>query len=150
MMEKLNVKEVLRSSGWFEGRKIDTARLERHYRAYGYVVFPAVLKFIKEFGVLQIVIEKSDAQVEWHHTDPELVVGDYYRHGRFKVEESYAGEKLIPVGEACNENLLLFVSESGKIYHSNGKLGDNAWKAWEALVNHIGFKDWGDLQRERV
>jgi hypothetical protein len=149
----LNVKAVLEASGWFAGRKIDTAALIELYRSYGYEVFPAVLRFIEEFGRLEIIVPSPDGQEdgtdERHHTDPELVVGDYYRHGRFAAEENYAGERLIPVGEVCNENLLLFVSESGKIYHSTGKLGDNAWEAWEALLNQTGFQDWGDLQSGR-
>ncbi|HYH01650.1 MAG TPA: SUKH-3 domain-containing protein [Bacillota bacterium] len=148
MSTKLDVTAILQNAGWFVGRRIDTAKLTEHYRKYGFEVFPALVRFMEEFGMLELVIPEPDqtGDPERHHTHPEWVVGDYYRYGCFQVEESYAGEKLIPVGEACNENLLLFVSESGKIYHSTGKLGDNAWEAWEALINQTGFQDWADLQ----
>ena len=151
MSTKFDVKAVLQNAGWFAGRKIATAKLMEHYRKYGFEVFPAVVRFIEEFGLLELVVPEPDrsGESERHHTNPQLVVGDYYRHGCFEVEERYAGEKLIPVGEVCNENLLLFVSESGKIYHSTGKLGDNPWEAWEALINRTGFLDWADLQKQR-
>jgi hypothetical protein len=153
MNQVVDVKEILRSSGWLEGRKIDTAAIEKHCNNYGFELFPNVLRFLEEFGMLDIVIErydKSGEKVERHSTDPLTVVGEYFRHGKFKTEEDYAGEKLVIVGEACNGNHLLFVSESGKVYCSTGKLGDNAWEAWEALINNKGFKSWGTLQRERT
>lgn len=149
---KLNVKEILISAGWFEGRKIDTSMITLHYKKYGFEVFPNVLQFLEEFGLLNIVIERPDKlgeKEDRHHTNPLIVVGDYYRHGKFKDEENYAGEKLVPVGNACNENLLLFVSESGRIYSSSGKIGDSPWEAFESLINHTGFKSWGTLYNER-
>lgn len=151
MSNKLDVKEVLKAAGWSEGRKIDTSQIKVHYQKYGYELFPTVLQFLEEFGMLKIVVDKPNnlgEKEERHHTDPQLVVGEYYKNGSFKTEENYAKEKLVPVGEACNENLLLFVSESGKIYHSTGKIGDTPWEAWESLINHTGFKDWGTLQKE--
>lgn len=147
-----DVKEILRSAGWYEGRKIDTSEIKRHYNQYGFELFPEVIKFLEEFGMLNIVIARPDRlgeKEERHHTNPLVVVGAYFRHGKFKSEENYAGERLVPIGMACNENLLLFVSESGKIYHGTGRIGETPWQAWESLINHTGFKDWGDLQRER-
>lgn len=100
--------------------------------------------------MLNIVIDRPDKlseKEERHHTNPLVVVGPYFRYGKFKSEEDYAGERLVLVGECCNENLLLFVSETGKIYHSTGKIGDTPLEAWESLINKTGFKSWGTLQR---
>lgn len=146
MGDMLDVKELLKSAGWFEGRKIDTSDMVKKYQQFGYKLFPAVLRFLEEFG--NISVENSISE-EQHHIIPEKVLCEYFKNGKFKDEERYAGERLVLVGEACNGNLLLFVSETGKVYHSTGKVGDTPWQAWESLINHTGFKDWGDLQRER-
>ena len=152
MSDSMNVKDILEAAGWYEGRKIDTSIIEKHYQEYGFQLFPEVLKFLEEFGMLNIVIERPNKlgeKEERHHTNPLMVVGAYFKHGKFKVEEDYAGERLVPVGKVSNENLLLFVSESGKVYSSTGKHGDTVWEAWNDLINNTGFKSWGILQRER-
>jgi hypothetical protein len=152
MDENLKTMNKLKDAGWFEGRRIDTSSIEKHYKDYGFELYPKVLKFLEEFGMLTIIIDKPDnlgEKEERHHTNPLTVVGPYFRYGKFKAEEDYARERLVPVGECCNENLLLFVSETGKIYHSTGKLGDTPWVAWEALIHNTGFVSWGTLQKER-
>ncbi|TYQ16567.1 UNVERIFIED_CONTAM: SUKH-3 immunity protein of toxin-antitoxin system [Acetivibrio alkalicellulosi] len=144
MSNRLDVKEVLKSAGWFEGRKIDTSDMEKKYKEFGYQLFSAVLKFLEEFGNLAIVNTELE---EHHHTSPEKVLCEYFKNGKFKDEERYAGERLVLVGETCDRNLLLFVSESGKIYNGTGKLGDSTWEAWEAIINKIGenYKAWGSF-----
>ncbi len=148
----LKVMDILKDAGWFEGRKIDASIIEKHYKEYGFELFPEVSRFLEEFGMLDVVIDRPERlgeKEERHHTNPLKVVGAYYRYGKFKDEEYFAGERLVPVGKCCNENLLLFVSETGKIYSSSGKLGDTPWEAWEALINKTGFVSWGTLQKQR-
>ncbi|HWT73915.1 MAG TPA: SUKH-3 domain-containing protein [Mobilitalea sp.] len=149
MSGNLKVYEILKEAGWYEGRRIDTSFIEKHYNKYGFELFPAVLHFLEEFGMLNITIDKHSENEERHHTNPLEVVGSYFRYGKFKVEEGYAGERLVPVGKCCNEYSLLFVSESGKIYYHTGKIGDSPWEAWETLINKTGFKTWGTLYKER-
>lgn len=142
MNGNLKVMDILKDAGWFEGRGIDTSIIEKHYKEYGFELFPKVLEFLEEFGMLNIVIAKPDRlgeKEERHHTNPLTVVGSYIRYGKFKEEEDYAGERLVPVGRCCNDYLLLFVSESGKIYHDSGKCGDTPWEAWESIINDTGF-----------
>lgn len=144
-----NTKDMLKDAGWYEGRKIDISAIERHYKEYGFEVFPEVKKFLEEFGMLEILVEYKNGKKQVHSTNPLKVVGDYFCHGKFSAEEYYAGERLVPVGQCCDGNLLLYVSELGKIYHDTGKCGDTFWEGWECLINKQGLVDWGTLQKER-
>ncbi len=49
MGDMLDVKELLKSAGWFEGRKIDTSDMRKKYQQFGYEHFPAVLRC---FGII--------------------------------------------------------------------------------------------------
>ncbi|NEN87294.1 SUKH-3 domain-containing protein [Paenibacillus elgii] len=127
--------KILRDSGWYEGRSIDTKEIEENLEKIGFFVFPEVKKFLKEFGNLVIEDTIND---ETHNTSVR-----FNSYGAFKAEEEYAQEKLVPVGLIDSDFLVLFVSESGKVYCSTGKLGDNATEAWERLIGGRGFKPWG-------
>lgn len=144
-MEYNNTLLVLEKSGWHKGRRVDVSELEENLLKLGYEVFEPVKFFLEEFGLLKIVDEKND---DFH--DTSVLLTNYFNNGSFKQLESYAGERLVPVGKICRGYQLLFVSESGKIYCDTGKLGDTPWEAWESLINHTGFKDWGDLQKEQL
>lgn len=144
MMTSEKTLQTLKKSGWFDGRVIDISNFESNLQKLGYEVFEPVKQFLKEFGMLKII----DSLEQTH--DTTKLFTDYFKHGKYKAEEDYSGERLVPVGSLSDGELLLFVSESGKIYCSTGKLGDNAWEAWEALINNKGFKSWGTFQRERT
>ncbi|MCM3700719.1 SUKH-3 domain-containing protein [Paenibacillus macerans] len=130
--------KILRDSGWYEGRNIDIKEIKEDLEQLGYVVFPKVEDFLREFG--DLVVEDT-VNEEIHNTSIRFT--NYYRHGGFKYEEKYAGEKLVPVGMIDSENLMLLVSESGKVYCSTGKLGDTAIEAWDHLISGYGMKLWG-------
>ncbi|MFF0829894.1 SUKH-3 domain-containing protein [Brevibacillus sp. NPDC003359] len=126
---------ILRNAGWYEGRNIDTKEIEEHLEKLGFIIYPEVKKFLIEFGDLVIEDTIND---ETHKTGVKIKSS-----GAFKAEEKYAQENLVPVGFIDSDNLVLFVSESGKVYCSTGKLGDNAKEAWENLIGGSGYKPWG-------
>ncbi|WP_028531949.1 SUKH-3 domain-containing protein [Paenibacillus sp. UNC217MF] len=132
--------KILRDAGWYEGRRIDIKEIEENLEKIGYTIFPEVKSFLREFGNLVIEDTIND---EIHNTS--IRITNYYKNRSFKSLEEYAGEKLVPVGMIDSDNLLLFVSESGKVYCSTGKLGDNATEAWERLIGGSGVKPWGYL-----
>lgn len=129
--------KILRNSGWYEGRNIDTKEIEENLEKLGFTIYPEVKKFLSEFGNLVIEDTIND---ETHNTGVK-----FRSQGAFKAEEKYAQENLVPVGFIDSDNLVLFVSESGKVYCSTGKLGDNAKEAWESLIGGSGFKPWGSF-----
>ena len=129
--------KVLNEAGWYEGRAIDTKEIEENLKQLGYNVFPSVQCFIKEFGNLEV---KDTINDEFHSTNIKFT--SYDKFGSFKNEENYAKEKLVPVGMINDNNLILFVSETGKIYCNIGKLGDTAMEAWEMLLNAGRIELW--------
>jgi len=88
---------------------------------------------MKEFGNLIIEDKIND---ETHTT--KIRFTDYYANGAFTSEEKYARERLVPVGKMDSEYLILFVSESGKVYCSTGKLGNSPIESWENLIGGRG------------
>lgn len=131
---------ILKESGWFEGRTIDISELESSLENIGYEVFEPVKQFLKEFGMLKIIDENGRT-----HSTSEIIT-PYFKNGKYKEIEKYAGEKLVPVGEVYEGNLLMFVSETGKIYHETGKLGDSGLEAWKRLFSGIGAISWDKLK----
>lgn len=129
--------EVLKGAGWYEERIINIKEIEENLEGLGYIVFLEVKNFLKEFGDLVIEDTIND---EIHNTSIRFT--SYDANGSFKTEEKYAGEKLVPVGMIDSGNLVLFVSESGGVYCSTGKLGENAKDAWENLINKGKFNPW--------
>lgn len=141
--------EALKEAGWYPGRKINTKQMEDYLISVGYKVFPAATAFLEEFGMLELNVLNKRAQISGigsaykrHHTNPEKAIGGYYKEGSFKQVEKYAGEKVIPVGEICNEGLMLFVTETGKICCETSKLGNDAWEAWDCIIQQKGFSGW--------
>lgn len=131
--------KILSESGWYEGRKIDITEFKDNLKQIGYTVFQPVKDFIEEFGDLVV---KDTINEEVHDTSVKFT--SYYANGSFKSEENYAQERLVPVGKVDSDYLILFVSESGKVYCSTGKLGDSAMEAWENLISGNGGTSWGE------
>jgi len=129
--------KILRDAGWYEGRKIDIKEIEENLKKLGYTIFPEVKSFLREFGNLVIEDTIND---ETHNTSMRFT--NNVNNGSFKLEENYAGEKLVPVGMIDSDNLMLFVSESGRVYISVGKLGENGKEAWENLINKGEVTRW--------
>lgn len=129
--------KILRDAGWYEGRRIDIKEIEENLEKLGYTVFPEVKSFLREFGNLVIEDTIND---ETHNTSIRFT--NNVNNGSFKLEENYAGEKLVPVGMIDSDNLMLFVSESGRVYISVGKLGENGKEAWENLINKGKVTRW--------
>ncbi|ANY65227.1 hypothetical protein BBD42_01085 [Paenibacillus sp. BIHB 4019] len=128
---------TLENAGWYEGRSINIEKIEENLKKLGYTIFEEAKPFLMEFGNLIIEDEENE---EVH--DTSIVFTDYYVYGSFKSEEKYAKEKLIPVGKIDSGYLILFVSETGKVYCSTGKLGDTPLEAWENLISGNGGQEW--------
>lgn len=110
-------------------------------------IFSAVKEFLAEFAMLEIAVPNPHAKeiiqkynfrkYDLHHTNVFKALGDagdYYCTTPF---EEFAKDKMIIVGKISNGNMWLMVLESGKFFCDSGKLGDNAWEAWETLCNPL-------------
>lgn len=137
MLVGKNTLEILEQAGWYEGRKIDISGIEENLKSIGYKLSEEAREFLREFGKLTII----DNDKRMHSTDESF--GDYFKHSKFKWVENYAGENMVLVGEIYDGNMLLFISDSGKVCSETGKLGDNGLEAFDRLLSGKGSLPWG-------
>lgn len=143
-MEK-NTIEILKEAGWYEGRKIDIEEIVKFLESRGFNVHEKAKRFIEEFGMLDIksptwaTLEELKNSIfttyDKHTTDIYYLLGETIDSEYSEQYEDDTEEKLVIVGLACNENIYLMISESGKVYCDTGKLGDNVEEAWDTLLN---------------
>ena len=146
-MEKKTV-EILKEGGWYEGRKIDIEEIVKFLESKGCYIHEKAKKFIEEFGMLNIeaptqfseeIIKKYDfPKYEKHTTDIYRVFRGAFDSEYPEQFEDYTEEKLVVVGEICDENLNLMIAESGKLYCETGKLGDDFDEAWDVILRSKG------------
>ena len=139
-----NTLKYLREAGWYEGRKIDITEIVKYLEGYGYEVFEPVKSFLEEFGMLTIRIpddcEFSNYKYNEHHTNVMEAVNRPYLYMGYEQIEKYAGERLIPVGMVYNENLWLYVSESGRLCCDTVMFGNNFMEGWDCLISRTKSK----------
>lgn len=134
--------------GWYEGRKIDITEKVKFLEERGFEVFESAKNFMEEFGELKIWgyrFGKGTRKVSECSTFMEDVVGDL-DSSHFGLEE-YISDKVIPIGK-IDDVVVLYISESGRIYSSRGWEGEHAWKAFENFIYKKGPILWSDFKEK--
>lgn len=140
--------DTLKDAGWHQGRKIDIEPIVKLLESRGFEVYPAVKAFLEEFGMLDVMLQRQNyplSKNDLHHTRPDKALGEFYTKSSFSDYDMFAGEDLVLVGRIFDENLPMFVSQSGKLYCDMGKLGDDAWSGWETILSYGRPKTWDEL-----
>jgi hypothetical protein len=136
--------EVLKNSGWYEGRKIDITENLEFLKERGFEVFESARKFMEEFGELKINVEKNrkdgTTKISKHSTCIKETVG-VLNSLHFGLDE-YVNEKVMLVGSLYNFEINLYTSESGRIFKSIGWAGDSVWEAFDNIINEKGTIIW--------
>lgn len=141
--------DVLISAGWHQGRKINIEPVVKLLESRGFEVYPAVKKFLEEFGMLEIRQQRQNyplSKNDLHHTWPDRALGELYTKDSFSEYDILAGEGLVLIGMVFDDSLPLFVSESGKLYCDMGKLGDDVWNGWETVLFYGRPQTWDGLR----
>ncbi|AGX41808.1 SUKH-3 domain-containing protein [Clostridium saccharobutylicum] len=136
--------EVLKNSGWYEGRKIDITENLEFLKERGFEVFESAKKFMEEFGELKINVEKirknGTTKVSKHSTCIKETIG-VLNSLNFGLEE-YVNEKVMLIGSLYDFEIDLYISESGRIFKSIGWVGDSVWEAFDNIINEKGTIIW--------
>ncbi|PJJ52908.1 SUKH-3 domain-containing protein [Hymenobacter chitinivorans] len=111
-----STQSLLIKAGWQPGRHIITLRYRLALSLEGYPWLPVVEKFLSEFGGLRITFPRYDGTDTFHFDAADAAAGiDVYW-----VQKNYAQrlgtDKLCVIGEAYGSHLLLFMSDTGKVY----------------------------------
>jgi len=136
--------EVLKNSGWYEGRKTDITENLEFLKERGFEVFESAKKFMEEFGELKINVEKirkdRTTKVSKHNTCIKETVG--VLNGSNFGLDGYTREKVMLIGSLYNFEINLYISESGRIFKSIGWVGDSVWEAFDNIINEKGTIIW--------
>lgn len=134
-------KEILEKEGWYKGRNIDISNWEKISKDRKFEIFDSAKNFLKEFG--GICIHKYDR-----------VTKKTYAHSRFdktfffsEMISQIVSEKIICVGTYDENELNLYISESGKMYNDHGFLGDNIDEVWNHILETISWDEMNKIER---
>ncbi|WP_081396593.1 SUKH-3 domain-containing protein [Paenibacillus peoriae] len=92
-----------------------------------YRLFPCVAVVLREFGGIKYSFNRLNGDKDSFHIIPEETYGDYYEKEDFEEIEMRVNESLIAIGQARDDNMLMFMSESGRIFCGNGILFGQVW-----------------------
>jgi hypothetical protein len=128
----------LEKSGFTNSRNIDIAIYEDALKSEGYQLNELVRKFLKQFGGLEITIPafRRPEAIDKIFINPIKAISVIYRGNVIDYEER-VGESMVIIGITFNEELVLLMSKSGKIYAAFDDyltlLGDNIFDAIENM-----------------
>lgn len=100
--------EILKDIGWFENRRTNITYMKEYLTKKGYSWFPKVDDFFSEFGGLKSEKLHFDPIEAEKGVDSSWILSDYAN--RLNKTE------LCIIGQAFNNHLTLFMTDSGKIY----------------------------------
>lgn len=110
--------QLLRASGWFEGRAVPD--LVESWRAEvessrGFVLTPVARRALNEFGGLHILSEGAGVAYARSDIDfnPTLAM---FEEDRFFSFQCLQGKQLFPLGEAALGHVFAVIDESGAVY----------------------------------
>ena len=134
-MEKVT-EERLEKAGWDE-KTIDISNIKDAYQKVGLVMPKNVEDFLTIYGML---VFEDDERKENLEFIPEKALGCNLDKAYFEelLEEYDINETVYPVGVACRENLMVFMTEQDVFYcYTDGyleKAGENVEQMLDCLV----------------
>ncbi|ANY65215.1 hypothetical protein BBD42_01015 [Paenibacillus sp. BIHB 4019] len=133
----LETMSILRASGWFPERKTDITSMVDFLKSKGYEIDQSLIDVLSEFGGLKCKFKRPNGNKDSFYINPEEAFGDYYDKEDFDEIEKRVGEGITAIGQARNENTMMFISTSGKIYGETGyclvKFGEDIYNAMNTL-----------------
>lgn len=134
-------KKIFEKAGWTPWRQMNIEPYIEALVTDGYEIFDKANDFLIEFGGLEVIhpAYKVHNEMDGLHFNPIRAIEGIY-HERVETYEVRIGEKLVVIGEGYNGQLVLLISESGKIFGAYDDyltcLGNNTFEALEALCEN--------------
>ncbi|AQR94252.1 SUKH-3 domain-containing protein [Clostridium saccharoperbutylacetonicum] len=120
----------------------------------GYEVFDALKKWLEEFGDLKIILEDEpfddddDYYTVEYSTCIKEIIGSYKKNIN---QDEKVEEKTIPVAEIANNEILAYISESGKFYTYGGLLNSDTNNFWNSNFGNTHVErplTWRELGKD--
>lgn len=117
--------DLLKVSGWSEGRKIDISTWLELLMKEGYTPFPLAAQILSEFGDLRIDprAHQTTAFLKGECIDFNVIIAASGEYDRISAWQNHLQATLFPLGEVGF--LLFFVSDKGDFY-----LGERPGDLW--------------------
>lgn len=116
-MKSKEVLQVLKKSGWYEGRQLQTKYVIDIIKKEGYGVLDKVVDFLREYGDLVLFFLNKKNGISNDTIDFNFKKAMQLEFiERIEVYEERVGKKLCIVGTAYREHLILLMSEDGFVY----------------------------------
>lgn len=112
------VMEILKESGWNTYRKIDISEMLNILHFQGYVLTDTIKSILENFDGICVNFSKKKGNI-YKKEQFEINVKKAVLRCDFKMADAYSkmsGEKLVPIGSACNKYMTVLVSQSGILY----------------------------------
>lgn len=114
MSEPQSIYDLLAAAGWMEERKVDVEPQLAALRANGFSVWPEVTPFLEEFsGIVLSFVRNDRLDTAW--VDPVRATS-WADRPSVEAYEDRLGVKLVPVGYANHDHLLLMASDGGRFF----------------------------------
>lgn len=152
---KDNTKKKLIESGWFEERNIEIDKIIEKYKEREFELSSQNIIFLKEYGLLQFKFENKNPSfnnIIHKHFNPIKALGkNLYKKSLEYLEDEYkieGIEKVIPIGETDNGNIIILCSENNVFYgYTDGclvKYGDTVEDMLECLIGENCIPEYID------
>jgi len=139
----------LERAGWFKNRKIDITNYVKMLESAGYEVFDAAKKFMEEYGELIIVAKYIDPLGEEDYEEDSTCFEDINYYCKYNTNyDEEVGERTIPVCKLYRGEYIVCISESGKLFISEGMRAKDTYNLWNGLWGEYkcGFLKWIDYK----
>lgn len=131
------VREILLSSGWYEGRNVSIDEYLEWYRSEGYKPSLCVISFLKEFGGLEITIPTKLRNGSM--SDTILIcnpIENGYEYEFIDSYEKFFGVNMFPVATSTGPPEL-FIDSNGACYAMYGSIGAKWGDSFEDFILNI-------------
>ena len=159
LLEKIGYDEIksfkkLEELGWCKERKINIKVHVEILENCGFEVFDVAKQFIEEFGDLDIKVKgkvsstsvlilstyvKRILEVFNECNDKDIIRKKYFDLSK------YTDEKVIPVGTLSNGEMIIFITESGRLVTETVIKGENVVEGLNAIISRKAGKAWTEV-----
>lgn len=144
-MNLTTIMNILKNAGWSECRNVDISSIVNMYNENGYIYSKKQLSFMNRYAFLKI----DYMHPLWNEKislvlDPIKAQESIFM-SVVKSYEEYLNEHLIIIGEICEENMTLYLSNKGIFYAGYDNCIINFGVSFEKMLYNLANGIKGDL-----
>ena len=137
------VKQILEESGWYKGRKINIKSHVEILENCGFEFGDLDIKAKSKVSSTSIVIfntyVENILEVFNECNDKDTIMKKYFDLSK------HIDEKVVPIGTLSNGEMIIFITERGKLVTETAIKGDNVVEGLNAIVSRKAGKAWAEV-----